>query len=248
VISGDLRFAYLVGSLMFVPVWLLLYWRSRSVRREMLLMSALFTISIGVPLELLLYSRDWWHPLTVTGTRLGIEDVLYSVGNGGYMAGLYVCVFRAHVAPGRKAPALALRLAPLAAAFGIPIVLAYGVGWLAFPSATVGSLIALAIVLIRRRDLVRVAIASGLLGTALAIPVYLVMEALFPGLVAATWDLPHLSGLLPLGIPIEDLVWYVYTAALWSTYYKFATGRVVESYRGTIQSAVWQPRRPLQQL
>jgi len=50
------------------------------------------------------------------------------------------------------------------------------------------------------------------------------MEAVFPGSIAATWDLPHLSGVYVLGIPVEDLVWYVYTAALWGTYYKFATG------------------------
>jgi hypothetical protein len=50
------------------------------------------------------------------------------------------------------------------------------------------------------------------------------MEAVFPGSTAATWDLPHLSGIYLLGIPVEDLVWYVYTSALWGTYYKFATG------------------------
>ena len=31
-------------------------------------------------------------------------------------------------------------------------------------------------------------------------------------------------------IPAEDLVWYVYTAALWGTYYKFATGMRVLSH------------------
>ena len=51
-------------------------------------------------------------------------------------------------------------------------------------------------------------------GTVLAIPVYLAVEVVFPGSIAATWDLPHLSGLLLLGIPIEDLLWYLYTAAL----------------------------------
>jgi len=88
----------------------------------MLVMSVLF-VCIGVPSEALLYTRDWWHPETITGTLIGIEDV-----------------------------------------------------------------------------------------------------------IAATWDLPHLSGLLPLGIPIEDLPWYVYTAALWGAYYKFATGQRVVAY------------------
>jgi hypothetical protein len=67
-------------------------------------------------------------------------------------------------------------------------------------------------------------VVTGVVGTALALPVYLAMEFAFPGLVAATWDLPQLSGLLPLGIPIEDLAWYLYTAAAWGIYYKYATG------------------------
>ena len=50
------------------------------------------------------------------------------------------------------------------------------------------------------------------------------MEAVFPGWIAATWDLRRLSGIVVVGIPVEDLIWYLYTSALWSTYYKFATG------------------------
>jgi hypothetical protein len=223
-LHGDLRYAYLLGSLLFVPVWLYLYWRTPAVRREMLLMSALFTVSIGVPLELLLYSRDWWHPITVTGTAIGVEDVIYSIGNGGYMAALYVAVFRARPTPGPTRPGLGLRLAPIVAMTALPLALGYVLGWNAFAAATVGSLVALAIVLVARPDLMRVAVVSGVLGTLLAIPVYLVMELLFPGLVAATWDLPRLSGVLVLGIPVEDLLWYVYTAGLWSSYYKFAAG------------------------
>jgi Lycopene cyclase len=227
--AGDVRYAYALGSSLFIPLWLLLFWRNPASRREMLLMSALFTVSIGVPLELLLYSRDWWHPHTITDTRIGIEDVIYSIGNGGYMAVLYAAVFRPRFATGapREQPPLVLRLAPLMVMMGVPLLLAYVVGLRAFESATAGSLLALAIVLIARADLARIALASAILATALALPVYLAMEAVFPGMVAATWDLPNLSGLLPLGIPIEDLAWYLYTAALWSTYYKFATGMKV---------------------
>ncbi len=61
------------------------------------------------------------------------------------------------------------------------------------------------------------------------------IEALFPGSIAAPWDLAHLSGILPLGIPVEDLLWYLYTAALWGTFYKFASGgRVVATRRAAV--------------
>src|ERR1051326_3510555 len=156
----DLHYAYLVGSLLFVPVWRVMYWRSPTSRREMLVMSALFTVSIGVPLEFLLYSRDWWHPVTITGTAIGIEDVIYSIGNGGYLAAVYAFTFRGQLERQRPAPPLQIRLLPLAVTVCLPLLLVYAFGWPAFPSATVGSLLALAIVLAARRDLLAVAVGG----------------------------------------------------------------------------------------
>ena len=229
--ASSYTYVYLVGSLLFVPIWALWYWRSPSSRREMLIMSGIF-ICIGVPSEALLYTRDWWHPATVTGTLIGVEDVLYSIGNGGYMAALYAVIVRGQLVVDRQAPSWPLRLAPIAAIATLPFVLCLGFGVHSFVAMSIGSLVALGIVLIQRTDLVRVAVVSGLVGTALAIPVYIAIEALYPGAIAATWDLPHLSGILPLGIPVEDLLWYLYTAALWGTYYKFATGaRIVATGR-----------------
>jgi hypothetical protein len=224
--NGPYTYVYLVGSLLFVPVWLLLFWRLPGARREMLVMSALF-VCIGVPMEALLYTRDWWHPMTITGTRVGVEDFIYSIGNGGYMAALYLALTRSAYQR-TAAPSLWLRLLPVICLVALPLSLVYAFGVHSFVATSVGSLLALAIVLGARPDLVRVAIVTGAVGTLLAIPVYLAMEAIFPGSIAATWDLPHLSGLLPLGIPIEDLLWYLYTCALWGTYYKFATGQRLE--------------------
>src|ERR1051326_8095980 len=156
----DLHYAYLVGALLFVPVWLLMYWRSPTSRREMLVMSGVFTITVGVPLEFWLYSRDWWHPLTITRTAIGIEDVIYSIGNGGYLAAVYAFTFRGYLDRRQHAPGWQLRLLPLVVAIALPLILAYALGWPAFPAATVGSLIALAIVLAARRDLIAVAVGS----------------------------------------------------------------------------------------
>lgn len=219
---GPYTYVYLLGSLLFVPVWLVFFWRLAGARREMLVMSALF-VCIGVPMEALLYTRDWWHPMTVTGTRIGVEDFIYSIGNGGYMAALYVALTR--FSSQRSAPpALPLRLGPVITLVVVPLCLVYGFGVHSFVATSVGSLVALAIVLGARPDLTTLAAVTGVVGTILAIPVYVAMEAVFPGSIAATWDLQHLSGVLPLGIPIEDLLWYLYTCALWGTYYKFAAG------------------------
>lgn len=106
-------------------------------------------------------ARDWWHPPTITGTRIGIEDLLYAIGNGGVLAVLYTIVFR--------------------------------------------------------QGLERVQVVPSL-------PFYWLMEAVLPGFIEASWYLNRLSGVLLLHIPLEDLVWYLYTGALWGIYYKFYAG------------------------
>ena len=88
-------------------------------------MSGVF-VCIGVPMEALLYTRDWWHPATVTGTLVGVEDVLYSIGNGGYMAALYAVLVRGSLVADRPSLDWPRRLAPIAAIAALPPVLFFG--------------------------------------------------------------------------------------------------------------------------
>jgi hypothetical protein len=172
----------------------------------------------------LIWTRDWWHPVTVTGTTIGLEDVIYSIGNGGYMAALYAAIFAREPVADQPRLSWLARVAPLAALALLPVGLVYGLGVHSFTATAIGTLIGLGCIVLVRHDLARVAVVSGLLGTAIAIPVYLATEAIFPGWIAATWEESRLSGAFLLGIPIEDLLWYLYTAAFWSVYYKYAAG------------------------
>ena len=107
-------YSYLVGSLLFVPLWIAVYRGFPALRREMLVMSGLF-LCIGVPMEGLLYTKDWWHPATITGTTIGVEDIMYSIGNGGYLATLYAVLFRGQRVVFTSPPRLLNRYAPVAA-------------------------------------------------------------------------------------------------------------------------------------
>jgi hypothetical protein len=57
------------------------------------------------------------------------------------------------------------------------------------------------------------------------------MRVLLPGYIASTWYLERLSGIDLLGIPVEDVVWYLYTAAFLGTYFKFAASLSVQPMR-----------------
>jgi hypothetical protein len=109
-------------------------------------------LTIGVPLELLLYSKDWWHPKTITGTAVGVEDVIYSIGNGGYMAGLFGGLFPTLRRRQGSRPGWSMRLLPLAVMLAVPLLLFYAFGLHSFTAVSIGTLLALAIMLVARPD------------------------------------------------------------------------------------------------
>jgi ACR3 family arsenite efflux pump ArsB len=89
----------------------------------------------------------------------------------------------------------------------------------------IGVALALVVIFAVRQDLIVVALASAAMGMVVSLPCYWLIEWLLPGFIRAVWDLPRLSGILLAGIPIEDLAWYAYSAALFGTYDKYAAGQ-----------------------
>jgi hypothetical protein len=222
-ISERYAYGYLIGAIAYVLLWALIFWRRPDLRREMMVMSAL-SVLYGLPHEYFLWTRDWWHPPTITGTRVGLEDLLYAIGNGGTLAVLYAVVFRRRLVQVVPASSLVFRLLPYLVNGFMPPLLVAVTGLHSFIASGIGALLALAVILRARPDLIRVAVGSAVIGTLVSLPFYGLMEGLLPGFIASSWYIDRLSGILLLGIPIEDLIWYFYTAMVFGTYYKLLAG------------------------
>ena len=69
--------------------------------------------------------------------NIGVEDVLYSIGNGGYMAALYAVLVRGQLVHDRQVPRWPLRLAPIAAIATLPFVLCLGFGVHSFVATSI---------------------------------------------------------------------------------------------------------------
>jgi hypothetical protein len=225
IFTGPNRYAfgYLIGASVSLAIWGLIFWRRADLRREMVVMSCV-AVLIGLPHEYLLWTRDWWHPPTLTHTRIGVEDLIYAIATGGTLAAIYAFVTRTRLVARGSAPRRVAALAPLAIDFIVPLPIVGLLGWHSFIASAIGVGGALAWILLARPELIRIALASALLGVLASLPCYWIMEGLLPGFIAAAWDLPRLSGVRLAAIPIEDLIWYAYTAALFGTYYKYAAG------------------------
>jgi hypothetical protein len=90
-----LQYAYLVGDVVFLAIWLVLYAVRADIRREMVVMSFIIGV-VSVLTAYFWWTHDWWHPLTITHTRVGIEDFLAGFSSGGIMATVYEVVFKKH--------------------------------------------------------------------------------------------------------------------------------------------------------
>src|SRR3989338_3480777 len=85
------RYFYLIWTGIVFLLWLTLFYFRKDVRKEMIILSFLFGIA-GVFSELI-YVIDWWRPLTITGTLVGIEDFFIGAFIGGIGAVLYEEVY-----------------------------------------------------------------------------------------------------------------------------------------------------------
>jgi hypothetical protein len=236
--ANSYTYAYLTGALGLLALWLLVYWRSPLLRGEMVWTGAVALLN-AIPLEVLLWTKDWWHPATITGTTPGPEDFIYGFANQSVIAILYtalaVGIVRQRIESAAGRPTLLLGALPFLAQTVLPVLLVWGLGLHSSPATLAGTLIGLALILWQRRDLLPVAAGSGLAGVLLALPLFAGLDVLFPGFVRLHWYLDRLSGVTLLTAPLEDVLWYGYTAAFLGVFYKYCFGVAVHAPQRALQ-------------
>jgi len=97
-------------------------------------------------------------------------------------------------------------------------------GVFTFYSNLIGFGLVMLIIFIIRRDLIYEGIVGGFLLVLLSIPGYLLTFHFFPYWLPEYWRLNAISGVLFLGIPYEDLVWWFIVGANLSIVYDYYNG------------------------
>jgi hypothetical protein len=197
----------LIASLSAAPGLVFFYMRE-DLRKEILLAGVAVGIS-GVALGLFFFTQDWWRPETITGTPAGIEDFIHGFGIGSFSVAIYKTLFRKHSsapvgAPKRVALAWLLALSLLVSNF-----LFFWLGVKSYYAAYCGILAPTLGVYYFRPDLIRMSLFTGAALCLASIPFYLFYNILDPGYIERWWLFSHLTNVRFLGIPMEDLVFYL---------------------------------------
>jgi len=203
----NFKYAYLVGTIVFLIPWAILFFFRKDYRKEMIFMG--FVVGIGsVITAYLWWTIDWWRPETITNTRVGIEDFLLGFSNGGIAAVLYESIFKKRLL---KRIEKVNDKGPLNIGLIIFFVIAFlfwGFNVTSFWASTIAMMIAATCMLYTRKDLFLNALASGILMAIVSLPSYYVIIWLFPGFIHKAWMFQYLSGITLTGIPVEDLIFY----------------------------------------
>jgi|WetSurMetagenome_2_1015567.scaffolds.fasta_scaffold22248_4 hypothetical protein len=205
------QYAYLIGCLILFLVWLALFLFRRDVRREMILISLAFGVA-GLFVDPI-YSSDWWFPKTLTNTMPGIEDFIFGFAVAGIASVLYLELFSKKlrinkISSGKKTKeninyVFLMTLVALLF-FGSFFLLKLNSFWASFPAFLIPTLI----IWIKRKDLIKFSIISGLLLPIVSFIFYIIPEMLFPGWISNSWNFEMLSGFTLFSVPIEELIWY----------------------------------------
>lgn len=210
-IKEQFIFAYLIGALLFVPMWLFIYIRRKDLRGQILLMSVLVGLT-GLT-EPLFYGKYWTpnYAFKIPHILLGLEDLLLMFFIGGLTAVSYE-FFRSKITVAKEIYTHRERIYQVI----IGVLFTFLV-FILFETLTDLNIIYTAmfglytfwlIQMFFRRDLFVPSILNALLFLVVGIPVGVVFTKLFPDIVTQWWHLEHLSGIMLFGLPIEELFWH----------------------------------------
>lgn len=220
------QFTYLIGALLIIGLWSIFYYLRKDLRREMVFMSCAVA-ALGVIMEALFWTKDWWQPQTLTGTTVGIEDFLFGFGSGGVSAVMYEEVFRKRYP--RNKNAKHPQTVAVIFLFGISILLSslsYFV--LGFNSAAAWMFSISVPVLIMwyiRPDLIADSLFTGVSFTIVAFIGFFVLNYIDPGFVERWWLFEHLTNRIYLGVPLEDVLWFFTAGMFIGPFYEFWQGK-----------------------
>jgi hypothetical protein len=221
----NFHYAYFISILFFLFIWIILFVVRGDLRKKMLTMSFLVA---PLGFTQFFYFRDYWHPIYSLGTIfgvVGVEEIIFCFLIGGITAVIYEEVF------GLKYTKRHLKNHP----YWMLGFFVLGVLWMLIGNIILGfnsmyisiSILLLTgfLVLIFRHDLLKDAFFSGILIGILMFVFYLLFfNTMFNDIIQKWWLLKNISGILILGVPIEELMWAFSWGFFAGPAYEFITG------------------------
>jgi hypothetical protein len=218
------QYIWLVWALLFLIPWAIIFYAFPHHRKTM------WTVSLATALFGLtepLFVPEYWNPPTLFDlarrTGFDLESLIFCFGTGGVGSVLYSVLTRHNDTPmpaSEKHQALHRHHYKALVSPFIAFALLYFLPWNPiYPSIAAMAIGAIATV-VCRPDLKTKTWTGGVLFLTYYGIFFLMLEATAPGYIGHVWNLSALSGILLLGIPLEELLFAFTFGLYWSGVYE----------------------------
>ncbi len=211
------QYSYLIFTGLFALIWAVFYILRKDTRKEMLFMGLLF--GIGGVLSQLVYVKDWWKPMTITNTLVGVEDFLIGFFIGGIASVIYNIIYKKKVKLKKRNYKRYILIVFVITFFGCFYFLKIN----SFYSSVIAFLSGILFIWIKRKDLIISSAITGFLLLIIGVGCYLILDNLLqPGVIKEFWYLKEswYSSLL-LGIPLGEYIWFFLAGAFIGPLYEY---------------------------
>lgn len=230
-------YAYLTGCALLFIVWGAMFALRKDLRREMI-----FASSFGLPVGLIdhFLVPTYWHPDSLFGLMekytVGIESFLFVF----LMAGISSVVYE--FLTQQKLKKMLHDTRPHLLPFILTGIVFFILATI-FPTKAIYVFMSVALlgavaIVVRRRDLWKQVSASAFLFSGLYLATFVVVGLIYPDLVERFYNFDAISGILFLGVPIEEVATAFFAGAFWSVMYEYMNAyRVTPVQRPSLKTA-----------
>jgi ABC-type multidrug transport system fused ATPase/permease subunit len=229
-----MQYTWFLWSILLIIVWIVVYFSlsARDKKREMFMVS-LWTSLLGLTEPL--FVPEYWSPPSLFDlaqkTGFDIESLIFSFGIGGLAVVLYERIFKtrhqAMNAPERRSRHHRYHFWAIASAPVIFVILLIVTSLNPIYSAAIAMTAGGVATWYCRPDLKNKMMASALIFLGLYLMYFLTLIAMFPGYVEQVWNLKVISGILVIGVPLEELIFAATFGFMWSSIHEHLTWRKI---------------------
>ncbi len=220
-----MQYVWFIWSLLLLIIWYAIFLWRRDLRREML-WASIWTAPLGLTEPL--FVPEYWNPPSLFNlaerTGFDIESLIFSFAIGGLVAVLYEIFFKTkHLKLGREERLhrrhrfhVLTLVSPLLVFVILAALTELNHIYCAIIAMFVGGIAAI----ICRPDLKEKILVGGLLFLGFYFVFFLTLVIFFPAYVEKVWNFSQISGILVLGVPLEELLFAFSLGMLWSGIYE----------------------------
>ncbi len=218
---------WLTFSLLLLGIWLIIFLTKPRLRKEMFWVS-LFTMPFGLTEPL--FVPAYWSPPSLFDlasiTGFDIESLIFCFAVGGIGAVLYETLFKVKhekvSSKERHCRRHRFHFLALITPIIVFLPLLSFTDWNPIYSAIIAMFVGGIAAMLCRPDLKEKILTGGLLFLGLYFVFFFFFTIAYPEIVREVWNLAAISGVLILGIPLEELLFAFTFGMLWSSVYEHA--------------------------